>query len=148
MSLTMLACVDVAGGLGYQGGLPWHVSAELKHFKSLTMGAVLGVGAGTKLPPLPGRTVVRLSRKAGGMSIRDFGRAYPNGIIIGGAEVFRASIGLVDTIVLSVLPKAYTCDCFMPMELIHAQFVSETSTQHEGFRVYVLKRVTDEVRIH
>ena len=129
----LLACVDAAGGLGYQGGLPWHVPAELKHFKAFTMGKTLGVGRGTKLPPLPGRDVVLLSRT--GVTVRDF--LAKGGVIIGGATVFQEALPLVDTIVLSVLPDTYTCDCFFKID---PSFRLITTESRDGFQLLTFKR--------
>ena len=46
------------GVIGKGGGLPWHISADLKRFKALTMGSVMVMGRRTfeSLPKvLPGR---------------------------------------------------------------------------------------------
>lgn len=129
--MIMLACIDASGGLGFQGGLPWHVSSELQHFKAFTMGKTLGVGRGTKLPPLPGRDVVYLSRS--GVSLNDFFNMYEHGIVIGGATIFDLCLRKVDTIVLSVLPDTYPCDCFLNIPTIDRLFRLELTEQKDGF---------------
>ena len=136
--MIMLACVDAAGGLGFQGGLPWHVPAELAHFKSYTMGKTLGVGRGTVLPPLPGRDVVFLSRS--GVSLNDFFNMYEHGVIIGGATIFELAIRKVDTIVLSMLPDSYNCDCYLNMVTIDRLFRSDNIEQGDGFEVFTFTR--------
>ena len=137
--MIMLACIDAAGGLGFQGGLPWHVPAELQHFKAFTMGKTLGVGRGTTLPPLPGRDVVYLSRR--GVSLNDFYASNrENGIVIGGATIFDLCLRKVDTIVLSVLEETYHCDCFLNMPTIERLFRLELMEQKEGFEVLTFTR--------
>ena len=108
----MLACVDANGGLGFEGGLPWHVPSELKHFKETTMGKTIGVGSGTKLPPLPGREIVSLSRV--GVTLAAFARGGGD-IIVGGSTIFDACLGKVDTLMISMLPDYYACDCYLNM---------------------------------
>jgi dihydrofolate reductase len=58
-----LKCIIAVNNLGYiglNGGLPWKNSADLQHFKNLTMGASLLVGHNTakNLPKLSGRTII------------------------------------------------------------------------------------------
>ena len=136
--MIMLACMDAAGGLGFQGGLPWHVPAELAHFKAFTMGKTLGVGRGTTLPPLPGRDVVYLSRA--GVSLNAFFNMYEHGVVIGGATIFDLCLRKVDTIVLSVLPDTYHCDCFLDMVTIERLFRLELMEQEDGFQVLTFTR--------
>jgi len=131
--MIILACIDAAGGLGYRGRLPWHVSAELRYFKKRTMGHTLGVGSGTELPPLPGRTVVRLSRSS--MPLASF-----EGIVIGGATIFEAALRLASSIELSVLPDTYTCDCFFNMVTLDRLFVLTDTRRMDGFSVLTFTR--------
>lgn len=132
--MQMIACIDSNGGLGYEGGLPWHVPSELAHFKNLTMGRVLGVGGRTKLPPLPGRTVITLSR--GKHTLNSFLALEKGGMIIGGASIFEQCIGRVDTIVLSVLKGAFTCDCWLNVALIEQLYTVTKIQHHESFDVF------------
>ena len=53
--------------IGKDGKLPWHYSADLKHFKATTMGQALVMGSNTYRSigkPLPGRLNIVLSRSA------------------------------------------------------------------------------------
>ena len=66
----IVAIVAVAknGVIGAQGGLPWRISGDLKHFRALTMGKPLILGRRTfeTLPgPLPGRELVVVTRDPG-----------------------------------------------------------------------------------
>ncbi|UJP38711.1 dihydrofolate reductase [Cellulomonas palmilytica] len=62
---------SVAGVIGADGALPWHVPEDLARFKALTAGhpVVMGRATWDSLPPrwrpLPGRTNVVLTRQAG-----------------------------------------------------------------------------------
>ncbi|MFX7973150.1 dihydrofolate reductase, partial [Acinetobacter baumannii] len=53
------------GVIGAEGALPWHLPADLKRFKALTMGTPMGMGRKTfeSFPaPLPGRRHIVLTR--------------------------------------------------------------------------------------
>lgn len=66
-TVGLIAAVDAAGMIGYDGGIPWKNSVDLKRFKALTMGTTLVMGRTTYegLPPskLPGRHKHVLSSK-------------------------------------------------------------------------------------
>ena len=56
--VTLIVAMDDEGWIGYQGGLPWDVPGDLKHFRTQTMGSVLVMGRAT-WESLPG-SMVRL----------------------------------------------------------------------------------------
>src|SRR5687767_3858194 len=90
------------GVIGRGGGLPWHLSDDLKRFKALTMGSAMVMGRKTfeSLPKLlPGRRHIVLTRDPdwsaeGAEIVHDVASALetagePRVSIIGGAEIFR-----------------------------------------------------------
>ena len=67
MRLSLIAAVAENGVIGRDGDLPWHLSADLRRFKRLTMGHTIVMGRKTWDSigrPLPGRTSVVISRQA------------------------------------------------------------------------------------
>jgi len=97
--------------IGINNALPWHLPADLKHFKALTMGHHIIMGRKTYDSigrPLPGRTTVVVSHdhelKIDGCSVA---HSLPEAIlacaddpqifIIGGAEIYRQALDLADT---------------------------------------------------
>ena len=67
MNLSILVAVAENGVIGREGNLPWHLSADLKRFKEITMGHTIIMGRKTWDSigrPLPGRTSVVISRQA------------------------------------------------------------------------------------
>ena len=107
--ITLVVARASNGVIGKDGGLPWHISADLKRFKALTMGSVLVMGRKTfeSLPGLlPGRRHVVLTRdpdwQADGVEVAhsvDEALAIAGDepvSVIGGAEIFRMFLPLAD----------------------------------------------------
>ena len=64
-AITLVVARAQNGVIGRAGKLPWHIPADLKRFKALTMGSVMLMGRKTfeSLPGLlPGRRHVVLTR--------------------------------------------------------------------------------------
>ena len=65
MRISIIVAASQNGTIGRAGELPWHLPADLKRFKRLTMGHCLLMGRktfDTIGKPLPGRRTVVLSR--------------------------------------------------------------------------------------
>jgi dihydrofolate reductase len=65
MRVSLIVAMDQNRGIGKDNRLPWRLSADLKNFKSLTMGHHLIVGRITAQSigrPLPGREGIVLTR--------------------------------------------------------------------------------------
>lgn len=63
--ITLVAAVADNGIIGAEGGMPWHLPADLKHFKQVTMGKPVLMGRLTWEAigkPLPGRLNLVLTR--------------------------------------------------------------------------------------
>lgn len=115
------------GVIGADGGLPWRLPADLKHFKALTIGKPMIMGRKTfdGFPaPLPGRRHIVLTRDrvwsahgaepahsvAEAMDLAGEGTAA----VIGGAEVFREFMPFADWIELTQIHADYAGDTIMP----------------------------------
>ena len=64
--ISLIAAIDEEHGLGKENHLLCHLPADLRHFKSLTMGKPIIMGRNTYDSigkPLPGRLNIVLSRK-------------------------------------------------------------------------------------
>src|SRR5688572_17889544 len=106
--------------IGKDGKLPWHYSADLKHFKATTMGGALVMGSNTYRSigkPLPGRLNIVLSRSAQIDTARDliFLRSEKEAIdltkflncdlfVIGGAKTFAEFADHVDAWIVTHVP--------------------------------------------
>lgn len=101
--------------IGRNNTLPWHLPADLKHFKALTMGHHIVMGRKTYESigkPLPGRTSVVVTRNTGysapgvivANSLDAAIAACGNDeeiFVIGGAELYRQAINHADRIYLT-----------------------------------------------
>ena len=129
MSIVTLVVARAENGvIGRDGKLPWHLPDDLKHFKALTMGSAMVMGRRTfeSLPGLlPGRRHIVLTRdpdwsEPGAEIARDVGEALRMAedeariSIIGGAEVFRASLPMADSIELTEVHARFEGDVVLP----------------------------------
>ncbi|OFZ67104.1 MAG: diacylglycerol kinase [Betaproteobacteria bacterium RBG_16_56_24] len=101
--------------IGANNTLPWHLPADLKHFKALTMGRHIVMGRKTHESigkPLPGRTSVVVTRNADysapGVIVANSLEAAISAcgddaeiFVIGGAELYRQAIDLAGRIYLT-----------------------------------------------
>ena len=115
------------GVIGRDGKLPWHLPADLKHFKAVTMGTPMIMGRRTfeSLPRLlPGRRHIVVTRdpawSAEGAEVAHskeeaLALAGPGRVsIIGGAEIFRLFEDLADTVELTEVHDRPDGDTFLP----------------------------------
>ncbi|WP_066559567.1 dihydrofolate reductase [Croceicoccus bisphenolivorans] len=121
------------GTIGANGRLPWHIPADLAHFKRLTMGAPMIMGRKTfeSLPgTLPGRRHVVLTSdpdwtpgdgdddNVEAASSLDQAIAKANGsriAVIGGAAVFGEALARARRIELTEIHRDYDGDVAMPV---------------------------------
>ena len=112
--ITLVVARAKNGVIGRDGKLPWHLPADLKRFKALTMGSAMVMGRKTfeSLPGLlPGRRHIVLTRdrswQAEGAEVaHDVNQALHLASgepvsIIGGAEIFAMFLPLADRIELT-----------------------------------------------
>ncbi|MDO4510324.1 MAG: dihydrofolate reductase, partial [Bacteroidales bacterium] len=115
-NISAIVAIASDGAIGKNGDLLWHLSADLKHFKAITMGHSIVMGRTTfeSFPKgaLPGRQNIVITRNA---------QYHPEGttiahsieeaiaaaempgevMIIGGAQIYAATLPMVDTIYLT-----------------------------------------------
>ena len=130
MIVSMIVAVSENGVIGREGQIPWDLPADLRNFKRLTMGHHLVVGRKTWESigrPLPGRTMIVLSRKAGFKAEGCLTAAsLPEAIeiaemagdaeafIAGGSRVYEQAIPLADRIYLSRVHANVRGDTLFP----------------------------------
>jgi dihydrofolate reductase len=125
--ITLVVARAQNGVIGRGGTLPWHIPADLKRFKAVTMGTAMVMGRKTfeSLPGiLPGRRHIVLTRdrfwSAEGAEVArgvEEALALAAGepvSVIGGAEVFALFLPLADRIELTEVLEDVEGDTIMP----------------------------------
>lgn len=124
--LTAIYARAANGVIGRAGALPWHIPADLKRFKALTMGAPMIMGRKTfaSFPrPLPGRRHIVLTRDEGwraqGAEVapsaaKALAMAGPDAWVIGGAEIFALLLPRCDRVELTEIHAEVEGDVTMP----------------------------------
>lgn len=126
--ISLIVAIDRKGGIGRNGDLLFHISADLKRFKALTMGNTIVMGRRTfeSLPKgaLPGRQNVVITRSdsfvAPGADVvhsieEALEVARTDVFIIGGAEIYRQMLPLADRLCLTVVDAEVSdADTFFP----------------------------------
>lgn len=114
------------GVIGNRGMLPWHLPADLKRFKAMTMGRPMIMGRKTfqSFPKLlPGRRHIVLTRDrawhaAGAEVAHDVAGALAltgdDAAVIGGAEIYALFLPLATRIELTEVHAAPVGDTVMP----------------------------------
>ncbi|MGP0221799.1 MULTISPECIES: dihydrofolate reductase [unclassified Paenarthrobacter] len=126
------------GVIGKDGGMPWHLPEDLKHFSRLTTGHPVIMGRKTwesfpeKYRPLPGRTNIVITRNREWASTADAEGAVvvdsldaallesqfsPGGQkvwIVGGGEIFEQSMGIANLAVITIIDLETDGDTFAP----------------------------------
>lgn len=126
MGLFLIYARAANGCIGKDGGLPWHIPADLRHFKALTSGKPMIMGRKTfdSLPGLlPGRRHIVLTRDAGwqsdgaevAASVDDAIERAGGGdvAVIGGAAVFDLFLPHADRVELTQIHADYPGDTYM-----------------------------------
>lgn len=130
MNLNIIVAIADDNAIGRDGNQPFFVSADLRHFKSLTMGHPIIMGRKTfqALPKgaLPGRRNIVITRNAGFTApgaeivpgideairlVQDAGDAF----IIGGASIYSQALPYADRLyVTRIYARADGADTFFP----------------------------------
>ena len=128
--ISYVVAVARNGVIGREGGLPWHISTDLKRFKEITMGKPVVMGRKTweSLPrkPLPGRRNIVFTRqldyRADGAEIvasAEQAIALCAGeleiAVIGGGEIYRMFWPKVDRLYLTEVDLAVDGDTHFPV---------------------------------
>lgn len=150
--LTIAVAVDVSGGFGKDGKIPWHFAEDFKHFKDTTKGSICIMGRKTYEDMLemvksrqkkkkaikeilPGRTCYVLTRQenyeAEGATVAASLLEAVQSIeendtrevfILGGEKLYIESLPWVNKIHLTVVDDYYDCDRFFPLEYLKEKF--------------------------
>lgn len=143
--ITLVVARASNGVIGRDGRLPWHISADLKRFKRLTMGSAMIMGRRTfdSLPGLlPGRRHIVLTRDRdwqaeGADVVHGINEALVSAgdqtvTVIGGSEIFDLFLPLATRIELTDVLKDIDGDTVMADPRLSGQWTETASEEHEA----------------
>jgi len=128
MTISIIAAMGRNRAIGKDGGLPWRLPADMKFFKSKTMGHHVIMGRRTWEEvgrPLPGRTNIVISRSAaftaeGAVAVPSLDEALKSAkgddeaFIVGGALIYELALPVADRMYLTLIDQEFDADTFFP----------------------------------
>lgn len=128
MILSIIAAIARNGVIGRGNALPWHLPADLRHFKTVTMGRPVIMGRRTHESigrPLPGRLNIVVSRnpdfRAEGCtvvaSLADALQAASGAaevFVVGGAQLYAEALPRADRLYLTRVEAEVEGDTWFP----------------------------------
>jgi dihydrofolate reductase len=128
MRITLAVAVAANGVIGAGNRLPWHLPADLRHFKAVTMGKPIVMGRRTWESigrPLPGRRNVVVTRQTGYTAngaevVHSLAEAIAlcadagELVVIGGAELYAQALPIAQRIELTRIHAEFEGDTFFP----------------------------------
>lgn len=126
--ISLLVAVAENGVIGRDNDLPWHIPADLKRFKRLSMGKPIIMGRKTWDSlgrPLPGRRNIVITRNPefeapGGEVVTSLDEALTRAgnaeeiVIIGGGEIFELAMPVADRIYYTLVHARPEGDAHFP----------------------------------
>lgn len=126
--ITIIAALATNRAIGLNGELPWHLPAELQHFKQATMGKPIVMGRKTWASigrALPGRQNIVVTRDAAlradgcdvAASLEDaIGCAVGSEVmIIGGGQLYSQALPFADRMLLTIVDCEPPADTWFPV---------------------------------
>jgi len=126
--ITIIAAVASNNALGKDNQLIWHLPADLKRFKKVTLGHHIIMGRKTFESlgkPLPNRTTIIITRnknykQEGCIVVNSLQQAIEaaktdeNPYVLGGAEIYKQAIKIADKLDLTLVDQSFEADVFFP----------------------------------
>lgn len=159
--LNMILAADERNAIGRKGGIPWHIPADFKYFKNVTMGHAVIMGWATwvslNCKPLPGRTNIVLCpdpQPDTGPGVKfctslesALEAAGDDAFIIGGGYTYRQALPLATRIYLTrVHTVVEDADTFFPQldggwTLVSASELHKDEASGVTFEFLVYERI-------
>lgn len=167
MKICAIAAMDRARVIGFKDVLPWSIKEDMQRFRALTANSPVLMGRKTfeslpgKFKPLPNRTNIVVSRNEELLSklrinwpevitstdldllISNFkevqGKNWSVLWIIGGAEIYGATLPYWDEVYLTLVEGNHIGDAYFPR--FEEDFKIENQEVREGYTFLKYKRV-------
>jgi dihydrofolate reductase len=165
VTTALVVAADEGDLIGAGGRLPWHLPADLRRFKRLTTGHVVVAGRRTHKSivdrlghPLPGRITVVATRRsdlrshdtviyqpdvASALAVARAVEEFAGGdtvFVIGGAEIYAATLPTVDVVHLTRVHERHTGDVVMPAGWLDGFELVDKEQPESGFSYLTYRR--------
>ena len=144
MILSLIVAIAENYVIGKDNNLIWHLPADLKYFKNLTMGFPIIMGRKTFESigkPLPGRTNVVVTRNSsfkaeGCLVVNSLNEAiekvkhFEKAFIIGGEQIYRKALDMADMLYITRVHHTFDGDAFFP-EIDPGKWLLTACTDHQ-----------------
>ncbi|MCH8317907.1 MAG: dihydrofolate reductase [Bacteroidetes bacterium] len=163
MTISILAAVAQNNVIGKDNKLMWHLPADLKHFKEITMGHHIIMGRKTYQAigkALPGRTSIIITRQKGFLAtdclvVNSLEEAIKvakmnnedEAFIIGGGEIYKLAMNIADKIHLTEIRESFEGDTFFPVinkkkweEIARKEFSADEKNKYNYAFVELVKK--------
>ncbi len=166
MIISMIAAMDENHLIGSGNALPWHLPADFRHFKQVTMAKPIIMGRKTFESigrPLPGRKNIVLTRgefnhdgvvtvHSIDTALREASQSVNTGdetaevMIIGGANLYQQMIGKADKLYLTHVKTKCEGDAWFPeidmreWEIVSQQTVLADESNNYDFDIVEYRR--------
>ncbi|RDH81674.1 MAG: type 3 dihydrofolate reductase [endosymbiont of Galathealinum brachiosum] len=159
MIISLIAALDKNRLIGADNGMPWHLPADFKHFKEITMGKPVIMGRKTFESigrPLPGRQNIVISRNGfsadGITSVNSIDAALQlvsdieEVMIIGGANIYQQMIEKSDRLYLTHVDAECEGDAWFPefdvleWNIINEFFIRKDERNNFDFNIVTYER--------
>ncbi len=132
MRISLIVAMAENGVIGRDGGMPWHLSEDLRYFKKMTLGKPVIMGRKTFASigkALPGRPNIVITRDetftADGVHVatsvnhalelaRALCLAEKEVMVIGGGQIYAEALGHADQIYMTRIHQAVDGDTVFP----------------------------------
>lgn len=128
MKISLIVAMSSNRVIGLDGKMPWHLSADLKRFKHITLGSPILMGRKTFDAigrPLPGRENLIISRnpdyrQPGCRVFTDIDNALRHAnasaelFVIGGATLYEALLPRADYLYLTLIQREFAGNTYFP----------------------------------
>ena len=147
--IRLIAAVDSQRGIATDSGIPWKLPGDTAYFREKTASGLIVMGRATYdefAAPLHGGENYVLSTTTAPLrdgfrvttGLQQLGAAHPDEDIwvIGGATVYRETLGDADELLLTQVLKDFNCTKFFPPYEADFELQSRSADQHENGLTY------------
>ena len=145
--MTHIVACSREGVIGLEGDMPWHIPADLKHFKKHTSGHCMLMGRKTYESigrALPNRLTIVMSREPSQFNgdrlcgVRSLDEAIRLVLkqkefssrelfIVGGGEIYRQTLKDVSRVILTKIDQSFSGDTYYPLDELESTFLQTSS---------------------